>query len=197
MPQSPGSTRQQTAAALIAALLAVSSILVVPIGPVPVTLQVFVVILAGLLLSPAWAGTSIVVYLLLGAAGVPVFAGATGGLGVIGGPLGGYLIGFAAGAMIGAAVRQSLERRGVPSVLSDTACTAVTVVVIYFAGVTQLWAVSRLGADGLTFVQAILAGAAPFILFDAGKAVVAILVAQALRRTGVLPSAKDAARAMP
>ena len=196
MPTPPGSTREMTAASLLAALLVVCSIVVVPVptGPVPITLQVFVVILAALLLSPRWAGTAVGVYLLLGAAGVPVFAGATGGLGVILGPLGGYLIGFAAGAMIGATVRQILEGRKVPSVLSDGAAAAATVVVIYVVGVTQLWLVTNLGPSGLSVVQAILVGAAPFILVDIGKAVVAVLVAQALRRTGVLPRGAAASR---
>ncbi|MDZ4063077.1 MAG: biotin transporter BioY, partial [Coriobacteriia bacterium] len=81
-------------AALLAALLAASAWITIPIGAVPVTLQVFVVLLAGLVLSPGSAAAAVGVYLLLGTAGVPVFSGGTGGFGVLLGPTGGYLVGF-------------------------------------------------------------------------------------------------------
>lgn len=62
--------------------------------PVPVTLQLFLVLLIGLLLPPFAAFFTVVTYLLLGAIGLPVFSGGQGGFGVILGPTGGFLILF-------------------------------------------------------------------------------------------------------
>lgn len=62
--------------------------------PVPITGQTFAVLLAGVLLGRGWAGVSQVIYVIIGAAGVPWFAGASGGLGAIFGSGGGYIIGF-------------------------------------------------------------------------------------------------------
>jgi biotin transport system substrate-specific component len=182
------SVRSMTTAALLAALMAASSLFSIPIGTVPVTLQVFVVVLAGLLLPPGWAGASMAIYLLLGAVGVPVFANATGGLGILLGPTGGYLFGFVFGAILGAGVRRILEESGRPGLAADVAGALVTIVVIYAVGYAQLLLVSQLGAQGgLSPLQAFVVGVLPFVGIDAIKAAAAVLVAQALRRTGVVP----------
>ena len=81
------------AAALFASLTAVGAWLRLPLPWVPVTLQTLFVFLAGLLLPPAWALASQVVYLAAGLAGFPVFAG-TSGLAVLASPTFGYLLGF-------------------------------------------------------------------------------------------------------
>ena len=186
--------REMTTAALLASLMAASSLIAIPVGPVPITLQVFVVVLTALLLRPAWAGAAMGVYLLLGAVGVPVFAGATGGLGVLLGPTGGYLWGFAAGAVLGSGVRVALEERAKPALLDDAAGALTTIVVIYALGVAQLLLVTNLGLKGLTIEQALLAGVVPFVAIDAAKAAVAVVVAEALRRTGVVPGTSPVRR---
>jgi biotin transport system substrate-specific component len=183
-----------TTAALLASLMAAASLFAIPVGPVPITLQVFVVVLAALLLRPVWAGVAMMVYLLLGAVGVPVFAGATGGLGVLLGPTGGYLWGFAFGAMLGSGARVALEHRGRPTLLADAAGAVTTIVVIYALGVSQLLLITNMGSQGLTLTQALLVGVAPFVGIDAAKAAVAVVVAQALRRTGVVPEAQPRRR---
>ncbi len=63
-----------------------------PFTPVPITLQVLVVLAAGYLLKPGVAAGSMALYLGLGAAGVPLFSGGLAGLGVLGGFSGGYLL---------------------------------------------------------------------------------------------------------
>ena len=62
--------------------------------PVPITGQTFAVLLAGVLLGRGWAGVSQAIYVIIGAAGVPWFAGGMGGFAAIAGPSGGYIIGF-------------------------------------------------------------------------------------------------------
>ncbi len=86
-------TKEITQAGVGVAFLAICSFLTIP-GPVPVTLQTFGVFFLMLLLGGKIGTITIFVYLLLGAIGVPVFAGMSGGLGAIMGTTGGYLLGF-------------------------------------------------------------------------------------------------------
>lgn len=82
--------------ALFAAILAVLSPLSIPLPftPVPLSLGTFAVYLAAAAGGVRWGTLSVAVYLLLGAVGIPVFAGYSGGLQVLVGPTGGYLIGY-------------------------------------------------------------------------------------------------------
>jgi len=86
--------------ALFAALMCIFGPMSVPIGPVPISLTNLVIYLAVFLLGTKLGTTSYVVYLLLGAFGLPVFSGYAGGLGKLAGPTGGYLIGFIPMAII-------------------------------------------------------------------------------------------------
>ena len=80
--------------ALFVALLAICSWISLPIGPVPFTLQTFAVFVVGGLLGFKRGTVTVIVYILLGLVGVPVFSGFKGGVGVIVGPTGGYILGF-------------------------------------------------------------------------------------------------------
>lgn len=86
--------------ALFAALTAVCSQIAVPIGPVPINLATFSVFFAGALLGAKLGGLSQVVYVLLGAVGVPVFSMFRGGPGVLLGPTGGYIAGYVLAAWL-------------------------------------------------------------------------------------------------
>ncbi len=90
----PMRLRHLIQAAMLAALTAVGALVTVPLGPVPFTLQSLVVPLSGALLGPAGGFLSQVVYLLLGFAGLPVFAGFASGVGVLARPTGGFLLAF-------------------------------------------------------------------------------------------------------
>ena len=84
-----------TVSALFAAVIAVCSILSVPMpSGVPITLQTFAVALCGFSLPRKNSLAAIVVYLLLGTVGIPVFSGLRGGIGVLFGATGGFLFGF-------------------------------------------------------------------------------------------------------
>ena len=88
------SIQKMTGVAVFAALVAVFSQMSLLIGPVPHTMQIFAVTLAGVVLGPKRGVLSIVVWELLGAFGLPVFAMAHGGLTSSLGPLVGFFIGF-------------------------------------------------------------------------------------------------------
>jgi len=89
--------RELVLCALFAALTAVGAFLKIPVPLVPFTLQVFFVVMAGLMLPPAWAAASQLLYVGMGLLGLPVFT-AGGGIGYVVYPTFGYLLGFIAGA---------------------------------------------------------------------------------------------------
>lgn len=109
-------TRSVVFVGLTIAIMAVSAWVVVPLGPIPFTLQMFAITFAIVVLSPKEAIAAITGYLLLGAVGVPVFSGMRGGIGVLAGPTGGflwgYLFGVAAAALFLHAVRTRLGMAG-------------------------------------------------------------------------------------
>lgn len=92
--------KKLTLCTFFTALTAVLSQIVIPIGPVPVSLATFSIFCAGALLGAKYGAISQIVYILLGLAGVPVFASFTGGAAKLIGPTGGYIIGYAAAAFI-------------------------------------------------------------------------------------------------
>lgn len=80
--------------ALFAALSAVLSQISIPIGPVPITLTHASIFIAAGLLGAKYGAVSQIVYVFMGAVGVPVFSGYSGGIGKILGPTGGFIIGY-------------------------------------------------------------------------------------------------------
>jgi biotin transport system substrate-specific component len=158
--------------------MAASGWVSIPIpGAVPVTLQTFGVVLAALLLAPEWAAASMAIYVFLGAVGVPVFAGGQAGLGVVFGPTGGYITGFILAAYVGALVRTQLTRPGTKQLVADIAAAIVAIAAVYLVGWAQLALVL-----GLSPLKALGIGVTPFLVPDAVKAGVAIIIATAVRR---------------
>ena len=92
--------RELTMCALFAALTAVLSQIAIPIGPVPINLATFAVLLCGGLLGAKLGALSMICWIALGAMGVPVFSNLQGGVARLVGPTGGYIIGYVAGAMV-------------------------------------------------------------------------------------------------
>ncbi|MCK4534461.1 MAG: biotin transporter BioY [Syntrophobacterales bacterium] len=162
------STRGMTYAAMFGAMTAIGAYIIIPLPPVPITLQTFVMYLAASLLGGRLGALSQTVYILLGIIGLPVFAGGKAGLGVLIGPTGGYLIGFIIGAYIIGRMIESRKHSGyVWIALSLVAAT----VVIYICGVAQLSVVAQ-----LSLKKAITVGVLPFLIGDAIKIAAATLL---------------------
>ena len=98
----------QVMCALFTAVCAVFSQLTIPIQPVPITLGSFAALMAGGFLGKRYGFLSLVIYLLLGMAGVPVFSMMRAGVSVIAGPSGGFIVGFAVMAFIVGLVGEKL-----------------------------------------------------------------------------------------
>lgn len=89
-------TRDMTKMALCVAILCVTSFLVVPLPftPVVISLHTIAVNIIGLILTPMQAGITVLIYLLMGLVGLPVFSAGTAGPGKLFGPTGGFYFGF-------------------------------------------------------------------------------------------------------
>lgn len=99
-------TQKMMYCALFAALTALCAWITIPFPPISFTMQTFSVFLTFGLLGGKWGGVSILIYLLLGAVGLPVFSGFQGGMSVLVGPTGGFLWGF----LVAAPVYRAFER---------------------------------------------------------------------------------------
>lgn len=158
-------------AALFAALTAAVSPIKIPLGftPVPITLQTLMVLLAGALLGANLGALSQILYVLVGALGLPVFAGGGSGFGALFGPTGGYLFGFIAAAY---AVGKIVERAKKPKYLQIVIAMLVGTLVIYVFGV-----VGGLIATELPLSQILVGWVLPFIIGDIIKLAVAAVIA--------------------
>lgn len=184
---------QLTLAGLMAALLVVASWVSIPFVPVPLTLQTLAVLVAGGLLGRYWGPVSVGVYLLVGIAGVPVFAGGHAGPAVVAGPLGGFLLGFVVAAFVMGAAGDIARRLGgvgggALGVLSLGA--AVSGLSVYAVGLPWLMTVT-----GMSVEKAVTVAFLPFIPGDVLKAVVAVLVVRAVDRALVAQGLRPAAQA--
>lgn len=79
---------------IFAGIIAVMAQIIVPLPGVPVTMQTFAIPLAGIVLGAKRGTIAVFIYVLLGAVGLPVFAGFSGGIGHIAGPTGGFILSF-------------------------------------------------------------------------------------------------------
>src|SRR5215211_3466009 len=164
-----------TRTALMAAVTAVAAQITIPLpfSPVPFTLQVLAVILSGLLLGPRYGALAQAVYVLVGAVGVPFFAQFSGGLGVVLGPTGGYLLSYPlAATLAGLAAHTAANATRHKALWTTFFCGCAGLAVIYALGATWLAVITQ-----LPFAAALAQGVLPFVPFDLIKVALAALVA--------------------
>ncbi len=168
--------------AISAALITVCSWISIPLGPVPFTLQTMG-ILAVMLTCGGRRGTiAILVYLAMGACGLPVFAGFKGGIASLAGPTGGFLIGF----IIAALVFWLLEKLIFGKLMNSTVKTwifgalnsLVFEIVLYTVGVIWFMTVyaAQTGPVGLGTVMTMCV--IPFLIPDAVKLIAAVVIGE-------------------
>ncbi len=163
-------TRKVVYAALFAALTAASALPSLMFPEVPITLQSFFAMLAGAVLGPYYGALSMLVYVLLGLVGLPVYAGGQAGLGVVVGPAGGYLIGFIPGAAVVGLMVRSKPKPGIAWLLLSMAAGTL---IIYLCGIVQLYFIT-----GWSIGKILVSGFLLFVPFDALKIVAAALIAK-------------------
>lgn len=157
----PRTVARDTALVLSGTLLIALSALVtipLPFTPVPIALSTFSVLLAGAALGSLRGALSSLLYLILGAAGAPIFSHGQSGVAF---PTFGYIVGFViAAAVVGRLARQGADRK----VLSTLLLGSVGTVMLYVCGVP--WLALSLGVDLGT---AVMLGVVPFVIGDAVK----------------------------
>ncbi|MEA3232379.1 MAG: biotin transporter BioY [Thermodesulfobacteriota bacterium] len=170
--QSTDSLRMMVMASLFAALIAAGAFLAIPVGPVPIYLANFFVMLAGLVLGPQWGSAAVGAYLLAGTLGLPVFAGGTGGIGRFFGPTGGYLLAYLPAVFLAGVI----SKRTKPSPAGDVMAMLAAVTVIYGMGVPWLKTIT-----GMTWGKSLAVGMVPFLIGDGIKIAAAIPVVRMVR----------------
>ena len=160
---------------MFTALIAVCSQIYVP-TPVPFTLQTLAVFIAGGLLGWKRGVLCVAVYILLGMVGVPVFAEFSGGLRVLFGMTGGYIIGFIFTALIVGLMCDKLGKKLWVLAVSMTAGLAVC----YLFGTLWFMFVYSRQVEPIGFVAALGTCVVPYLLFDAAKIIVAAILVNRL-----------------
>ncbi len=163
--------------ALFAVLIAVCSWITIPMA-VPFTMQTFGMFMAVEVLGGKKGSLAVLVYILLGAAGIPVFAGFSGGAGVLLSASGGYIIGFLAGALVMWLIESLFGRSRVISLVSMLAGLAVC----YFFGTAWFMRVYLKSTGPVSLLTVLGWCVFPFIIPDLAKIALAWVLAPRIRR---------------
>lgn len=168
-------TAEMTKMALMVAMNCVSAYIIIPLpfSLSPIALQTMIVNLTGYVLNVKQAFMTMLVYLLVGLAGVPVFTGGSAGPGKLFGPTGGYIIGFLFTAVFLAYFRGEKYNFKRYALLG----CVIGIPLIYVFGVVQLKLITGMGWD-----KAIMTGALPFIPLDIVKCLAAAVIAGPINR---------------
>jgi biotin transport system substrate-specific component len=188
-------TKDLVLVALFTAMIIVLGLippLPVPWVPVPVTLQTFGVMLAGLILGPWRGGLVVLTYVLIAMIGIPVLPGGRAGLAVLAGPTGGFLLGMIPGAVVTGFLAGRLKNgiavsgqqgwsAAAPQVFRCWFASVVGgMLVVYAAGIPWLSIVTGMGLTKAAWAIAV------FIPGDLLKALIAGIVAQRVRRLALV-----------
>lgn len=166
-------TRSLVYVAFCAAVIAVLAQVMIPLALVPITGQTLAIGLVVTLLGKKYGTQAVCLYIVLGAIGLPVFTAFSGGLGVLVGPTGGYIIGFIPTAII---MGLYFEKFGYTYAHAVTANIIGMFVTLLFGA---LWL--KLFAN-LTWSAALISGVLPFIVAGIMKAFIAATVGLTLKR---------------
>lgn len=172
-------TRNLVRCALFSALMCVSAWITVPFGAVSVTMQTFTLFFMLGVLGGKSGSAVCLVYLLLGAAGLPVFSGFQGGFGALFGPTGGYLLGFLAAALIYWAATALF---GTAEVYRLTAML-LGLFACYGCGTGWMAAFYIPTENTVSLGAVLLQGVAPYLLPDGCKLALALLLTKRLKHT--------------
>lgn len=167
------SIREITFIAMATALMAIFSQISIPLPftAVPITMQVFGVVVIAIVLEEKISAVAMLIFILLGAIGIPVFSNLSGGISVLVGPTGGYIWGFILMAFIigYAAARKNKELLFL--------ATYISLIIDYLFGVFQLKIVL-----GLSMEKALMVGAYPFIVKDIIVVALAVVIALMVKK---------------
>lgn len=162
------SVQKMAIIALMTAVLCILAPISIPvfISPVPVSLGVLAIYLTAYVLSPLDATISVIIFILLGTFGLPVFSGYSGGLSKLVGPTGGYIIGFLFTVYI-----SSLFIHMKKGIIFDVIGMITGLAICYILG--TIWFSYQ---QGKGFIASLLLCVVPFLIGDAIKIIVAVIL---------------------
>lgn len=164
------STRQIILCGLFAALISILAQISIPLPftTVPFTLQIFGIAITGLILGSKCGFISTLIYLILGAIGIPVFANFAGGISVLFGPTGGFLLGYPLMAFIIGYAKEKFNSNFITSISMILGLAIVyTLGTIMFSFIT-----------GNTILQSLIYCVVPFIAVDILKLILAYIIGE-------------------
>lgn len=166
--------------AMFAALCCATAPISIPLpGGVPITLQTAAVFLAALLLGPLYGFVAVLVYVLLGAVGLPVFAGFSGGIGSLVGMSGGFIMSWPFAALLAGFIyfKFGRDKKGVVKYAEMIVAMLLGSVVIYVVGLTQFIFLTKMSIQA-----SLLACMVPFIPGDLLKMVLVAIIVPVLEK---------------
>lgn len=166
--------------AMFAALCCATAPISIPLpGGVPITLQTAAVFLAALLLGPLYGFVAVLVYVLLGAVGLPVFAGFSGGIGSLVGMSGGFIMSWPFAALLAGFIyfKFGRNKKGVVKYAEMIVAMLLGSVVIYVVGLTQFIFLTKMSIQASLFACMV-----PFIPGDLLKMVLVAIIVPVLEK---------------
>lgn len=171
--------------AIFAAILCIFSVMTIPIGIVPISMGIFGVMLTSIILGAKKGTISVIVYILLGAVGLPVFSGFKGGFQVLLGPTGGYVWSYILVALLIGLLTSKLPQNKWLAMLKTFIVCLIGIFLCYAAGTAQFMLVQK-----TDLIKSLTACVFPFIPFDIIKALIATYlgctISKALKKAGLI-----------
>jgi biotin transport system substrate-specific component len=158
-------------------LTGISAQIKIPLAftPVPITLQTFIVLIAGVILKKNYAALSQILYIILGVSGINWFSGSKGGIGVLAGPTGGYIIGFVFAAYFIAYIREKYNNN-TNFITNLILMFTAGILIVFGLGLLQLFIWFKIAkGDFLSFTALLNMGFTPFIIGEAIKISIATI----------------------
>lgn len=160
--------------AMVTAVICVMAPFSIPIGPVPISLTLFAIYIGLYAIGWKWGTVSILLYILIGLVGLPVYSNFSSGIGKLLGPTGGYIFGFIFVGIIAGLFIDLFENKIYMHVIG----MVLGVIVCYLFG--TIWFAKVM--EGYTFTTALAACVYPFIPADIIKMIIAVIAGPAIRK---------------
>ena len=160
-------TKNLTICAVFTALLCILSIITIPIGTIPFTLSTLGIMLCGALLGAKKGTVAVILYILIGLIGIPVFSGLRGGFQVIVSPTGGFIFGYIPMVIVIGLLTSVQPKKKLPKILWISGACILGSFVCYALGTLQFMYLQHIG-----FTESVFACVIPFIPFDILKSVI-------------------------
>ena len=154
------------------AIISICAWISIPMVPIPITLQILGVFITASILGAKLGTVSIIIYILLGAVGLPVFSNFTGGFGILLSPTGGFIIGF-----IFTALTVGIITSFKNSILTNTLAMLLGFLLCYLFG--TLWYCIYANVD---FITAVLFCVVPFLIGDSVKICISAILVTKLKK---------------